>query len=314
MKITQDMIQTVYRQIETRNYASNPQAIIHSDELTSITAAQMGVPKDTIHQIIQILVDAHKILHIEITSEDEMRGIDTIFGYVISELNIIHELKEFFDKHLMIAYQKQYHKSKGTSGIIKELFPQMQSLKTSEIGQIMNKAVILGEYEKMLNRDFSEFTHEWTERRMAELGKELGFIWHSDVAEINEEFSFSNVKNDDVMTAEDVEGKRVANERAVDTEEYNDYTNKKNKYPISRILSIYGIDFFCKIQFRRYEFLYIKQLVDDRQIRQKSDLTKIKEMLSTIKRNLYNDTKLQEYRDEILALDKALTHAMFLDR
>ncbi|MFW6367021.1 MAG: hypothetical protein ACOC2H_11180 [Spirochaetota bacterium] len=311
MKLTQDMIESVYRQIETRNYSSNPQAIIHSDELLSIMSAQMGVSKDTIHQIIQILIDAHKILHIEITSRDDVRGIDTVYGYVISDLNIIRELKNFFEKQLMIGYEQQYRKAKGVSAIIKELFPQIRSLNTTEIGQILNKAVILSEYEKMLSKDFSEFTHEWTERKIAELGTELGFRWTSDIPEINEEFSFASIDNEGVRTADDII--QTDSKRAVDTTEYQDYTDKKNKYPIKRILNIYGIEFFCKIQFRRYEFKYIKQLVDDRQISQKGDLSKIKDMLSQVKRNIYKDNRLQDYRNDILALDKALTHAMFQD-
>lgn len=311
MKLTQEIIESVYRQIETRNYSFNLQAVIHSDELLSIMSAQLGVSKDTINQIIQILLDSHKILHIEITSEDEVRGIDTVYGFVISDLNVIRELRAFFEKQLMVAYEKQYHKSKGSSAIIKELFPQLHSLKTTEIGQVLNKAVILSEYEKMISKDYSEYTHEWTERKIAELGTEMGFKWTSDVQEINDEFTFTGVDNDAVKTDDGIPAK--AGQRAVDSTEYKDYADKKNKYPITRILSIYGIDFFCKIQFRRYEFLYMKQLIDDGQIPQKTDLNRIKEMLSQVKQNLYRDTNLQEYRDDILALDKAITHAMFQD-
>jgi hypothetical protein len=310
MKLSQDMIETVYRQIETRNYSSNTQAIIHSDELLSIMSAQMGVSKDTITQIIQILMDSHKVLHIEITAEDEVRGIETVFGYVISDLNVIHELKNFFETQLMIVYEKTYRKAKGTSAIIKELFPQIRSLNTSEIGQILNKAMILAEYEKMLNRDFSEYTHEWTERKMAELGKEKGFRWISDLNEVNKDFKFEEIR-EEVKTDENIVSSSAS--RAVDSPEYNDFADKTNKYPIQKILSIYGIEFFCKIQFRRYEFLYLKQLVDDRQIKLKSDVTRIKDMLSTVKRNLYKDTTLQDYREEIMALDKSLTHALFQD-
>lgn len=316
MKLTQDMIENVFRQIETRNYALNIQAIIHSDELVSVISAQLGVTKDTIRQIIQILLEAHKILRIEIISEDSARGTEKIEGYVVSELSLLSKLKNFFDQQLIILYQKQYHANKGAASIIKELFPQLQNLKQSELGQILNKTIILGEYEKMLEKDFANYSHEWQEKKIIELGLDQGFKWYSDIQELNEQ-------NRHLMDALDVDEEEEetpfatseteggTSKRAVDSGEYEDFTDKKQKYPLQRILSIYGVEFFVKIHFRKYEFLYIKQIIDDRQISQKSELGRIKTILQTVKRNIFKDEQLKEYREDIYALDKSITHAMF---
>ncbi|MBN2435708.1 MAG: hypothetical protein JXK07_10625 [Spirochaetes bacterium] len=315
MKLSQDIIESVFRQIETRNHASNNQAIIHSDELKNILSAQLGVSKDIIAQVVSILLDAHKILHIEIIAEDTARNIDRIDGFVVTELSVIRNLKSYFEKQLIILYEKQYHKNMGAASIIKELFGQMHTINMTEIGQILNKTIILGEYEKMIEKDFTTYSHEWQEKKMIELAVERGFRWHSDIPELNEENkSFetdlkteSADNNDQTISAIIPEGMR-----AVDTEEYTDFTDKSQKYPLNRILNIYGIDFFTKIYFRRYKFGYIQQLIEDRQITRKSDLFQIKEILAVVKKNILKDRALTEHREEIYSLDKAITHAMFI--
>ncbi|MDA3900104.1 MAG: hypothetical protein PF637_06245 [Spirochaetes bacterium] len=310
MKLSQDIIESVFRQIETRNHANNNQAIIHSDELKNILSAQMGVSKDVIAQVLSILLDTHKILHIDIIAEDKVRNIDKIEGFVVTELSVIRNLKNFFEKQLIILYEKQHHKSMGAASIIKDLFPQMQTINNTEIGQILNKTIILGEYEKMIEKEFTSYSHEWQEKRMIELGVERGFRWHSDIPELNEDNKSLEVEL--AAPVETANTPPIELQRAVDTDEFNDFSNKSSKYPLDRILNIYGIGFFSKVYFRRYKFNYIKQLIDDRQIIRKSDLLQIKEILGVVKRNILRDPALSEHREDIYALDKAITHAMFI--
>lgn len=319
MVISQDMIEQVFRTIETRNSMTNSQSIVHSDELINQLAAQMGVTKDVIKQIIEVLLDAHKILHIDIVAEDTNRGIDKIVGYVIVDLSTIRTLKNFYDSQLMIIYEKTYHKARGATSIIKELFPQIRTLNTSEIGQILNKAMMLGEYEKLVEKDYREYSHSWQEKRMLEIAREKGFHYRTSghPADITAETSPSPdtaVKDAPAADAEktaDTPASPEDGKRAVDTSEYMEFADKKTKYPLKRLLSIYGVEFFTKIYFRKYEFSYIRKIIDDHQITSKNELMLIKGLLAAVKKNFYTDPKLSQYKEEIFLLERALTHAVF---
>jgi|GEM_PF-223366 len=322
MVITQDMLEQVFRTIETRNGMLNSQSIVHSDELVSQLSAQMGVTKDVIQQSIQLLLDSHKILHIDIVAKDEARNVDKIDGYVVTDMSNIRSLKNFFDSQLMLLYEKQYHRARGATSIIKELFPQIRTLNTSEIGQILNKAMMLGEYEKLIEKDYKEYSHTWQEKRMSELGREKGFLYHSDIEELNitartahrseekgEDASF--VPAPSAQNAEEAMASGAQWKRAIDTSEYQEFSDKKSKYPLNRLLSIYGIEFFTKIYFRKYEFAYIRKIIDDHQITSKSELLVIKGLIASVKKNLNIDPKLNAFRDDISALERSITHAIF---
>ncbi len=325
MVLTQDMISQVFRTIETRNGMLTSQAIIHSDELISQLSAQMGVTKDVIQRIVHILLESHRILHIDIIASDDARGVDKIEGYVVADMSNIRSLKNYYDSQLMILYEKQYHRARGATSIIKELFPQIRTLNTSEIGQILNKAMMLGEYENLIEKDYREYSHSWQEKRMSELAKENGFAYKSDLEEYcvavpkrhatadhrEQETATSEISGKGQADSTDAEAAEHKWKRAVDTEQYHDFSDKKNKYPLKRLLSIYGVEFFTKIYFRKYEFDYIRQIIDDHQITSRNELLTIKNLLAVVKKNTHTDLKLNDYREQIYELERAITHAVF---
>jgi hypothetical protein len=105
----------------------------------------------------------------------------------------------------------------------------------------------------------------------------------------------------------------VKTERAVDAPQYKEFADKESQYPLQRILNIYGIDFFVKVQFRKYKFSYVRKIIEDKQIVKKKDLLFIREMISKVKDSdkLGRDSNLESCRDEINRLERAVTHAIY---
>ncbi|HNX60985.1 MAG TPA: hypothetical protein PKK43_17925, partial [Spirochaetota bacterium] len=82
-------------------------------------------------------------------------------------------------------------------------------------------------------------------------------------------------------------------------------------YPIQRILNIYGIDFFIKVSLRKYQFDYLRQLVEDRQITKKEDLILLKSTIERVKDNIFQNKELDKNRNAIYALERTVSHAIY---
>ncbi len=73
------------------------------------------------------------------------------------------------------------------------------------------------------------------------------------------------------------------------------------------------MDFFIKVQFRKYKFSYVRKIIEDKQIVKKRDLLLIREMIGKVKDSdkLGRDSNLESCRDEINHLERAVTHAIY---
>lgn len=312
LELNQKIIDEIYDEIEAKNTEYNPASVVHSDDFIKSFCTNMGIDKETAKTAIRILFDSHKILHIEITHEDEAHGIDRVDGYVAADLTIVRNLTNVFQDLLVNMYEKQYKKRMGAATIIKELFPMMNSLNNTEIGQIANKAIILHQYESMLEKDWKEYSAKYQEQKLVEICAEIGIKYKPSIDGVEEVEIKTDLKEDSNNDSFNQNESSVkTTERAVDSSTYIDYSNKKGKYPLERILKIYGADFFFRTNLRKYDFNFLRQIVDDGQIKKRKDLEILKSHLRKVKDNMYHDKNLENYRDEIYELEKSVNHAIY---
>ena len=317
MEITQKILDEIYTEITARNKELAPGSVVHSDSFIKYMASSTGLPKESVKTAIAILIESHKVLSIEIVTSDEKRRIEQVDGYVAADLSVVRNLNSFFKDHLVKAYEFQFHKRAGSAQIVRELFPMIKSLNNTELGQVLNKTIMLHEYERLLEKEWRAYAPEWQEQRLAELSLKYGFHYKPSVpvnipqqvldasAAINSEEPVSNTRTQAKTN--------VKTERAVDAPQYKEFADKESQYPLQRILNIYGIDFFVKVQFRKYKFSYVRKIIEDKQIVKKKDLLFIREMISKVKDSdkFGRDSNLESCRDEINRLERAVTHAIY---
>lgn len=310
LDLNQKILDEIYNEIEAKNTEYNPASVVHSDEFIKMFCTNMGIDKDAARSALRILNDAHKLLHIEITHEDEAHNIERVDGYVVADLTIIRNLTTVFNDLLVNIYEKQYKKRMGAATIIKEIFPMMQSLNNTEIGQVANKAIILHEYENMLEKDWKEYSIKYQEQKMVDICSDMGIKYEPKVEGVEPAKNRESDIEEEISTENFVESTKVS-ERAIDTPGYIDYSNKKGKYPLERILKIYGADFFFRTNLRKYDFKYLRMVIDDGQIKRRNDLKILKQYLKKVKDNMYSDPNLEKYRDDVYELEKAVNHAIY---
>ncbi len=307
--MSEAILNEIYEEIQKTNALVNAKAIPHSDEFINYVAASIAITPQKVKNILNVLNDSHKIFTIEIVSEDALRAIPRIEGYVVTELDLIRKMKAYFQKELVYMYNTQFNKDLMVHQVIRELFPVIKSYNNTPLGEVANKAIMLEELEKLMEVNFEEFTEEWKEQQLAiamedaNLGK----------GEPSRKKGKDKAADEPPAAAAVAEKPQVKLSRAVDTKKYRNLISmsKSKKYPLKRILNIYGVKFFIRTYLRRYEFSYLRQLVEDRQINKRSDLQLLKDMLRTMKSNIDNEPNLAPYKDDIHELERIVSHYMY---
>ena len=301
--MAQSVIEEVFEEIKKENSRNDSAAIPHSDLFIKTAAGMIGISPDLVKKIIQVLIASHRIFSFEIILEDGLRQTPSVSGYVVTDLNVVRRLKNFFQRELMSAYNRQYNKNLLVHQIIKEIFPVINSFNNTPLGAIANKAIMLAEFENLMEKNFNEYTEDFKEKQ-----------FRVEVSKANFE-KFIEKKDKPAEKGAPAQGKAARpgekSLRAVDSKTYGDFISKTNKYPLKRILNIYGADFFFKVNLRKYQFTYLKQLINDSQISKRSDLMLLKDMLRTVRSNAGKDAQLKDHMDEIFDLEKAVVHQLY---
>lgn len=306
--MSENVVSVVYEEIRKRNIKAGEKSLPHSDEIVKFLSASIVMPENLIQQILSILVAANRIFVLEIVAEDKVRNTPRIEGYVVTDLTIVRKMKSFFQNELVTMYNDEFNKHLMFHKVVKEIFPIIRSLNNTPVGQVANKAIMLGEFEKLMERNFKEYLDDNTRKKLElELSKANLKIPSS---EKEKDKSAPPERRPEDAWIDDVKDE-PGNQRAIDGKVYKDFISKSNNYPLQRILNIYGIKFFIQVYLRKYDFGYIKLLIKDQQISRRSDLILLKEMLRKVKSNIDNDPELIKHIEEIYDLERTISHFIY---
>lgn len=292
----------IFQEISRQNALLGMRAVVHSDEFVKYISASMAVNPELCRRVLAVLVRSHKIFLMEIVAEDKAREIPRVEGYIVADLPVIRKLKNYYQSELMIEYEKKFQKKHLVHQIVKELLPIMKSLNNTPLGQLANKAIMLEEFERLLEKNPLEYGVEWKEQHMEIELKKANFETPP------ERRDGAAGKTQAGRKAEAAVGQAG---RAVDSERYTEFISKSKSYPLQKILKIYGINFFLQVHLRKCQFPALQKLVEDGQITRRSDLTLLREMLQKVKQNINVDKNLTGRTEELYALEQTVVHRLY---
>ncbi len=292
-------IEEVFRKIVEYNSKINHEAIPHSDAFEREIRSLIGIGKAEFDRIIGLLKDSHRIFTFEIVKEDRENEIRRVEGYVESDLQTLRKLKNYFQKLLMDEYETQYHKRMLVHQIVKDMYARPGFYKNTLIGQIGNKAIMLEEYENLMERNFTEYSDIWKTRKFAEILAEA------------EATPLQGEKED---AGGDTAPATAASKRAVDSPHYADFTSQQTKQSLSKVLQIYGVEFFFRINLRKYNFDLLREIVERGEIDRRADLQILKEMIQKMKQNTDRDPELSSHTEQIYRLERIISRQMLYSK
>ncbi len=287
----------IYRKIIEYNSKDDHEAIPHSDLFEKEVQSLMGIAKEDLDQIIKILKDSHRILSFEIVKEDIDNDIKRIDGYVEADLQTIRKLKNIFQKLLMDEFEKQQNKRLMVHQIIKDIYSRPGYYKNTLLGQIGNKAIMLNEYEILMERNYNEYAESWKTKKFTEL-----------LASLSDKLPSESALKEQPVTEPAKAPEKV--QRAVDSPLYKSYSSDKAKQSIDKVLELYGVNFFFRINLRKYNFDLLREILESGAIAQRSDLLLIKELIQKTKEHIGSDPGLLEHSDKLYKLERIISRQL----
>ena len=293
-----DNVEKIFRRIVAKNSLLDINAIPHSDSFHNEMELLLGISKAEIEVIISILKESHKIFVMEILKEDKLKKTDRVLGYIDADHFTVQKLKGVFHKFLEKEYENYSGKKKTAHQIIQEMIPKIRYINNVPLGGLLNKAIMLDEYERLLDREYKEYTEEWKEENL------------NIQIKINSAVFKGLNKNRDLEKKNPEPGKKGFEKkekivrRAVDSPAIGEFNRQNSLASINKQLQIYGVDFFFRVNLRNYKFDYIKAVLEKGVIERKQDLLILKEMLSKVKNNISIDRELEQYLSEIAVLER----------
>ena len=296
-------VEIIFKAILAQNSLNTRDAIPHSDEFIRKMESVNGFPPDFTDKCVRFLKDAHKIFIIEIVQEDEGRDIKKIEAYIDADMSTVRRLKNIFQKLLQDIYEEENHQRLMAHQIIRELFPKMNVYNNTPIGYIANKAIMLEEYELLLEKDFSQYTESYKEERIAELFEESG-------GELEALMGVTKKKEAEPEIVE----KKPVNKRAIDSGRGSELSSMTSLQSIDKVLRIYGVDFFYRVNLRKYNFDLIRLVIEQKKITSREDLTLLKKMIQKIRDNAERDPGLTEHLEKLKKLERTISRRMLMRR
>lgn len=283
----------VHQRIAEQNAVPDDNAIPHSDVFFRETESILGIDLPDQKKIITILKDSHFILTIEIVKEDRKNDIKRVEGYVNATLPNVLALKNYFQKALMDRYEREYKQRLMVHQIVKEIYSRGASFMNTPLGQLANKAIMLEEYEHLIEKEFQEFTDAWKDKKLDE------------IIEIYESKSVKDRKSKEKPEEKKTDAESDV-KRAVDTKEYHDLIQGEHR-SMKKMINIYGVEFFFRVNLRNCNFENLALAIENKEIHRRTDLRMLKEMIAKMKINMENDSKLAENSENLRKLERLIS-------
>ncbi|MCD1164514.1 hypothetical protein KQY10_02520 [Leptospira interrogans] len=242
---------------------------------------------DELRNILETLRTAKIIFIIKIVLPDDKTsrmndpGVD---AYAYADLKILNDLKYYSEKKLERLYEATYYKKKSPSTITRELFPKIRELNNTPMGRMVNVAVMLEEYIRMMNNNPNEFQEEFRTQAIEDLLLSTG----------------DTSKTPDRQTPLSNSFGPNLSQRATDRMEIP--TNINPNSPWGRMVSKFSIDFLLRVHLRKCEFETIRKLITSGKVTSEENLRLIRDSLLKMEKNVNVDKVLASYLDEMTEL------------
>lgn len=292
--IDRTLLDKLYDNIRKLNFNGDDSVVTMSDQFIREFVSAEGYSESEVKQALTILSEVHKLFIITIVRDNPAKKIQKLEGYVVAELDVISNLKRLYQKRLTDVYNKENRTNKIYQQIYHEIIGNLGHVANTNIGRLANIAIMLNEYENLMNKYYGEYTYQWREEKLKEL------LASGTVAEDNN----NKVFQEEIKTS-------TQSRRAVDLPQFDEFSKDTKTLPPEKLLRIYGVDFFFRVKLRRYEFKELIELIKNNHIKRRADLILLRDMVKTVKNNFDKDPALSNYFEDIFHLDREISKKLF---
>ncbi len=301
----QELIDKIYENIKNRNTHIGDFSIPHADTFYEELISQYNLIPFTVPKLLKILNNSHLIFTFNVVEKDMKKKLTAIDAYVVSDLGTIILLKDYFEKRFVEEFTVQFNKKTDSMIALKDFIPRIQEFNNTALGIAALKLINLIHFETRLQKEVSNFS----KKKKAELLE--AELQNCDPITF---FISDTGKRQEVKRAEPARSEAQKTEsqkaRITDNESYSDFLFNSKSQPIKKTLSVYGIEFYCRVCFREYQFHLITELINDKIIMKAGEFLTLKKLLKKVRSHADQDQKLQEFAVEINTLERLINEKL----
>lgn len=284
-----EILQDIVDRIRKVNKSRDGERIPSSDDLVRQLSSEYALERDTVRYYLRVLSEAHYIITIHIVEADERLMISGENGYVVAELAILDEVRAYAYRLLEQTYEAQFYRRKQATLILRELMGDIKRYNNTPMGKAINAALMLQQYENVMEKHQEEFTDQWKSFRLAELVPGL----NQDPAQAAMAPAIPSTEDDFLPPgAQD-------NQRAVDSEAYRNLEKMDLSGSWGKAVNRYGVNFLLRIHLRKYEFDRIRKLIKQKKIARYEDLKFVRDSIRKMEDRTFDDPMLQYYQNDM---------------
>lgn len=282
---TIETIHETLRRLEEINRDLHESPIPTSEDIFRRHMSDLYDSEESLMYHLRLLHEAHFIFTIHIVEPDDRLGVPGIFGYVVARADLLEALVAEYHRRLEHVYEAEHGQKKAAATIIRELMPEVRTVNSTPLGQILNIAIMLEQYLRLMAEAPDEYEDYWKEVKLRELLPDA----EGPGAQMP---GFVDLSPDDKETQAPAEEKVVR--RATDTPEYRELARMDLSGAWGKAVEKYGVTFLIRVHLRKMELETLKRLLIRRRIAREEDLRFLRDSLRTM--------------EERFSLDRSMTH------
>lgn len=302
----------IVERIRVENQKNGSERIPTSDDIHKRVLGDIGELPDRLDYYLRVLKDAHYIFSFKIVEADDARKVKALEGYVIAEHGILTTVRENLNRDIESMYEAQFYARKPASTCIKELMSQGRQNNNTPLGKAVNAAVMLHQYDNILVQHAEEYTEA------EKIGLLNDFLKVTDVEpkknEVKSAPAASSVPSTDIEDDELAEYKSpqpsgaspvpTAAMRAADSPAAKDFESMDRSGKWGEAVDKFGVQFLCRIHFRKLEFDKVIDLIKKKRIVSEDDLRFVRNTMRVLEERAADDRELSAHKNRILELKR----------
>lgn len=246
---------------------------------------------------LRLLQEAHFIFVICIVEPDLRLNIPGIYGYAVAKNEILQPLLAEYHRRLEQIYEVQFSKRKAFSTIIRELMPEVKQYNNTPIGQVLNIAIMLEQFIRLIAEKPDEYEDYWKQMKLRQLLPDLESTESTTIDDLTDS------EGTQADAAAEKSAKKVVR-RAVDTPEYQELSRMNLSGSWGRAVEKYGVNFLIRVHLRKMELDLLKRLILRRNITREEDLRFLRDSLRVMEERFSMDRSMSHMLEPVRELKR----------
>lgn len=247
-----------------------------------------------LQSVLDMLAESRHLIAFRLVEADPRMQVEAVMGYIVAEAEVVRELKAFIFERLEVAYERQFYRRRTAALIIQEMMQDIRKYNNSQIGRMLNAAVMLQQYDQLMGRGGHDYLPAAKEARLKELLQARDSERGESAAAGAEASSGAG------------DPPKGDPRRATDTPSGLEAERMDLSGDWGRAVEKFGVEFLLRIHFRKNEFNKIKYLVNTRRVARESDLIFVRDTVRTLQSRAL-EKQDPELRRHITALQNLLS-------